>query len=60
MCTNFTNSKKGLTGSPWHMVAPLVIGGVVKMGGVTDLGETDLDKSEMIQRKKEVARNEVI
>lgn len=33
------------------MVAPLVIGGVVELRGVTDLGETDLDKSEMIQRK---------
>ena len=28
------------------MVTPLVIGGVVKLGGVTALGETDLDKSE--------------
>lgn len=60
MCTNFTSRKKGLTGSPWHMLVPLVIDGVVELGGVTDLGKTDLDKSEMIQRKKEVARNEVI
>lgn len=28
------------------MVAPLVIGGVVKLGGVTDLGETGPAKSE--------------
>lgn len=33
------------------MAAPLAIDGVVELGGVTDLGETDLDKSEMIQRK---------
>lgn len=58
MCTNFTSRKKGLTGSPWHMLVPLVIDGVVELGGVTDL--EDLDKSEMIQRKKKVARNEVI
>lgn len=51
MCTNFTNRKKGLTGSPWHMVTPLVIDGAVGLGGVTDLGETDLEESEMIQRK---------